>query len=117
MILTLLEVEDKGAKQARISTLHQLTAAFKKSLRMLKRQLAEFRRDIAWNFTQRQDHNMLARQMRLALETDRKRLQYVLARYEDQIQLWERPVRRTRTYSTGKRVRAARTNWMDEEWF
>jgi hypothetical protein len=117
MILTLLEVEDKGAKQATISTLHQLTAAFKKSLRALKRQLAEFRRDIAWNFSRRQDHDLLARQMRFTLEADRRKLQWVLQRYEEQIQLWERPARRPRPAPSAKRVRTAPANWVDEEWF
>jgi hypothetical protein len=115
MIFTLLEVEDKGTKEASVSTLQQLTAAFKKTLRTLKRQLTELRRDIAWNFSRRSDRSALFQQTRLSLQTDRDKILWLLHRYEAQIGKWQALDRETST--SRKRVRARRSNWMDEEWF
>ena len=115
-ILTLLEVGDKGAKNAPVSTLFQLTAALKKTLRTLKRQLTELRQDAAWNFSQRHDRNALHRVTEEMLHADRDKLLWLLTRYESQLHRWalQSPAQRT---PQRKRVRSARTNWADEEWF
>ena len=115
-ILTLLEVGDKGAKTASVSTLFQLTATLKKTLRTLKRQLTELRQDAAWNFSQRNDRKALHRVTEEMLHADRDKLLWLLTRYESQLHRWalQSPPQRT---PQRKRVRSARNNWADEEWF
>jgi hypothetical protein len=115
-ILTLLEVRDKGAKHAPVSTLFQLTVALKKTLRTLKRQLSELRQDAAWNFSQRPDRHALQRVTEEMLHADRDKLLWLLTRYESQLHRWalQKPAERA---PARKRVRSARTNWTDEEWF
>jgi hypothetical protein len=113
-ILTLIEVEERGTKETSLSLLAKLTAEFKRSLRALKRQLADFRKDIAWNFSQMTDLTELFRRTRAMLEEDRAKLRFLLGKYEAQIQVWQ-----TSAEVPRKRVRAARTSraWQDEEWF
>ena len=115
-ILTLLEVRDKGAKNASVSTLFQLTATLKKTLRTLKRQLTQLRQDAAWNFSQRPDRNALHRVTEEMLHADRDKLLWLLTRYESQLHRWslQNPPMRA---AVRKRVRSVRTNWTDEEWF
>ena len=111
-ILTMLEVDEKGARSASVSTLVQLTASLKRSLRTLKQQLTALRREMAWNFAQRSDKAELHRTAHASLSADRDQLIWLLTRYEAQIRRWnsQPPVSR-------KRVRARRANWADEEWF
>ena len=115
-ILTLLEVGDKGAKTASVSALFQLTATLKKTLRTLKRQLTELRQDAAWNFSQRQDRNALQRVTEEMLNADRDKLLWLLTRYESQLHRWAQQTPPERKPGR-QRVRSARANWMDEEWF
>ena len=113
VILTLLEIEDKGTKETSVSALARLTASFKKSLRALKRQLTEFRRDPAWNFSQRADHSVLLHQTRLSLQMDKTKMVWLLTRYEDQVQRWQQQPR-----SPAKRARSRRAReWQDQELF
>lgn len=111
-ILTMLEVDEKGARSASVSTLVQLTASLKNSLRTLKRQLTGLRQDIAWNFSLREDRTELRRAAQETLSADRDKLIWLLTRYEAQIRRWD-------LQSTGsrKRVHARGKNWADEEWF
>jgi hypothetical protein len=90
MILTLVEIQDNGTRETSISALAKLTADFKKSLRALKRQLSELRRDAAWNFSQRTDHKILFREIRASLQGDLQRTASLLAEYQLQIAKWER---------------------------
>jgi len=112
LILTLVEIEEKGAKEASVSVLTQLTEEFKKSIKAMKRKLAAFRKDIAWNFSRLTDLSGLFRRTQLQLQSDRDQLLWVLQKYERQIRSWE-----TAAAVSGKRVRARRTSWQDEEWF
>lgn len=112
MILALLEVEDAGARATTISTLHQLTAAFKKSLRALKRQLNALRMDPAWNFSRRKELASLERQVRLTLEFDRDRIKWFLQKFEEEFRLWDKPKRKAPARRT--RVRSVP---QDEDWF
>lgn len=113
VILTLLEIEDKGTKETSVSALARLTASFKKSLRALKRQLGELRRDPAWNFSQRADHSVLLHQTRLALQMDKAKTVWLLSRYEAQVQRW-----RKQTEAPPKRARSRRRReWQDRELF
>ena len=112
LILTLVEIEEKGSNEASVSVLAQLTAEFKKSLKALKRRIATFKKDIAWNFSKLTDFSTLLRITRVQLRADRDRLLWIVQRYESQIQSWE-----TASAVSGKRVRARRGSWQDEEWF
>lgn len=112
LILTLVEMENKGTKEASVSALSQLTLEFKKSLKALKRKIGDFKKDIAWNFSQATDFTALLARTRSQLQADRDRVVWLLQKYEAQIQSWE-----TAAAGSRKRVRARRGNWADEEWF
>jgi hypothetical protein len=90
MILTLVEIEDKGTGETSVSALAKLTAGFKNRLRALKRQLSELRRDAAWNFSQRADHPVLFNQIQSSLQSDRQRIASLLSEYQAQIDKWNR---------------------------
>ena len=113
VILSHVELADEGSKSATISTLMQLTAGFKKSLRMLKRQLASIRQDVAWNFSRLADRRQVFHRAELSLRADRTKLLWLLSRYQAQITRWDAmakaPARRARKKS--------RSTWMDEELF
>lgn len=111
-ILTMLEVDENGARSASVSTLVQLTASLKKSLRTLKRELTALRQEMAWNFSQRGDKADLHRAADESLSADRDKLIWLLTRYEAQIRRWD-----LQTPVARKRVRARQANWADEEWF
>ena len=75
VILTLCEIGDTGTTaHTSASLLQRITAQLKNSLRQIKRQLAELRREPAWNFSRRADKDVLALQMRRALTEDLQRL-------------------------------------------
>jgi hypothetical protein len=112
LILTLVEMEDKGSKEASVSVLAQLTAEFKKSLRALKRNITSFKRDIAWNFSRLTDFTGLLEKTRQQLRADREQILWLLQKYERQIQSWELAATTPR-----KRAGARQTAWQDEEWF
>jgi hypothetical protein len=111
-ILSLLDVDENGTRTTAISTLLRLTADLKKTLRGIKRELTALRRDIAWNFSQREDHLEIRRSTEAMLQADREKLVWLLTKYKSQIERWE-----TQSHVKGKRVRSRRSNWMDEEWF
>jgi hypothetical protein len=71
VILTLCEIGESGTTaNTSASLLQRITAQLKSSLREIKRQLTERRRDPAWNFSRRADHEVLAIQMHRALTLD-----------------------------------------------
>jgi hypothetical protein len=112
LILTLVEMEDRGSKHATVSVLSQLTIEFKKSLKALKRKIAGLKKDLAWNFSQLTDFSALLVRVRNELQSDRDRILWLLQKYEQQIRSWE-----TTPAPARKRVRARRGSWQDEEWF
>ena len=111
MILTLVEIQDKGTRETSISALAKLTAGLKKSLRTLKRQLSQLRREAAWNFLERTDHSILFCQIQSSLRADRQRIASVLAHYQVQITKWERAA------FAGKRARPGRRVAVEEDDF
>ena len=65
VILTLCEIGDSGTTaHTSASLLQRITAQLKNSLREIKRQITGQRRDPAWNFSRRTDHEALAVQTR-----------------------------------------------------
>ena len=71
VILTLCEIGESGTTaHTSASLLQRITAQLKSSLREIKRQITERRRDPAWNFSSRTDHAALADQMRRELMGD-----------------------------------------------
>ena len=104
VVLTLCEIGDTGTTaHTSASLLQRITAQLKSSLREIKRQLARMRRDPAWNFSQRADHDTMARQMRRALMSDLEGMRYqcrqiqeLIARWKAASELPKRPQRRKR---------------------
>lgn len=111
-ILSMLEIDEKGTKIASISTLLQLTAGLKKNLRSLKRELSALRRDVAWNFSRRDDRSEMLKATEATLHADREKIVWLLTKFQTQIEQWaaQKPANR-------KRVSARRSTWVDEEWF
>jgi len=73
LILTLCEIGDSGTTaHTSASLLQRITEKLKSSLRELKRQIARLRKDPAWNFSLRPDHDRdsMATQMRRNLTSD-----------------------------------------------
>ena len=71
VILTLCEIGESGTTaHTSASLLQRITAQLKSSLRELKRQLTERRREPAWNFSTRPDRHVLADQVRRQLTAD-----------------------------------------------
>ena len=90
VILTLCEIGDNGTTaQTSASLLQRITAQLKKSLREIKRQLAGQRRDPAWNFSRRADHDALAVQTRHSLMVDLERMRYQCRTIQEMITRWK----------------------------
>jgi hypothetical protein len=71
VILTLCEIGESGTTaQTSVSLLQRITAQLKSSLREIKRQIAQRRRELAWNFSSRTDHAALAEQINRDLTAD-----------------------------------------------
>ncbi len=112
LILTLVEMENRGSKDATVSVLAQLTSEFKKSLKALKRKISVLKKELAWNFSLLPDCSSLFVRVRNELQADRDRMLWLLQKYEQQIRTWE-----TAPASAPKRARARRGAYQDEEWF
>jgi hypothetical protein len=89
MILTLIDMDESGAKTASVSLLAKLTNEFKKSLRALKRQLAQFKQQPSWGFSVLQDKEPVRQETSTVLRFDRQRMQDALGRYEAMIEQWK----------------------------
>jgi len=75
VILTLCEISESGTTvHTSASLLQRITAQLRTSLRGIKRQIAERRRDPAWGFARRTDHEVLELQTRRALMADVQQL-------------------------------------------
>ena len=71
------------------SLLQRIPAQLKNSLREIKRQLGGLRRDPAWNFSRRSDHDALATQTRHALMGDLARMRYQCRTIQEMITRWK----------------------------
>lgn len=61
VILTLCEISERGTTaHTSASLLQRITAQLKSSLREIKRQITQRRREPAWNFSARTDHSVMA---------------------------------------------------------
>ena len=90
VIFTLCEIGDSGTTaHTSASLLQRITAQLKNSLREIKRQLAGQRRDPAWNFSRRADHDVLAVQMRRSLMGDLERMRYQCRTIQEMIARWK----------------------------
>jgi phage shock protein A len=68
VILTLCEIGESGTTaHTSASLLQRITAQLKSSLREIKRQITQRRREPAWNFSGRTDHAAMAEQVRREL--------------------------------------------------
>jgi hypothetical protein len=68
VILTLCEIGESGTTaHTSASLLQRITAQLKSSLREIKRQITQRRREPAWNFSNRTDHAAMADQVRREL--------------------------------------------------
>ena len=71
VILMLCEIGESGTTaHTSASLLQRITAQLKSSLREIKRQITQQRREPAWNFSQRTDHAALADQLGRELRSD-----------------------------------------------
>ena len=71
VILTLCDIGESGTTaHTSASLLHRITAQLRNSLREIKRQINEFRRDPAWNFSKRNDHAQMAVQISREMTTE-----------------------------------------------
>jgi hypothetical protein len=90
VILTLCEIDDSGTTaHTSASLLQRITAQLKNSLREIKRQLAGQRRDPAWNFSRRADHDALAITTRRSLTGDLERMRYQCRTMQKMIARWK----------------------------
>jgi DNA-binding transcriptional MerR regulator len=90
VILTLCEIGDGGATvHTSASLLHRITAQLKSSLREIKRQIASWRRDPAWNFSHRADHAELLAQLRRELLADLERMREAWRQMQETIAHWK----------------------------
>jgi hypothetical protein len=90
VILTLCEIGDSGTTaHTSASLLQRITAQLKNSLREIKRQITGQRRDPAWNFSRRDDHEALAVQTRRTLMADLERMRYQCRTIQEMIARWK----------------------------
>ena len=90
VILTLCDIGDTGTTaHTSASLLQRITAQLKHSLREIKRQVAGRRRDPAWNFSRRDDHEALAVQTRRTLMNDLERMRYQCRTIQEMIARWK----------------------------
>jgi hypothetical protein len=90
VILTLCEIGDSGTTaNTSASLLQRITAQLKNSLREIKRQITGQRRDPAWNFSRRDDHEALAVQTRRMLMNDLERMRYQCRTIQELIARWK----------------------------
>ncbi len=90
VILTLCEIGEAGTTaRTSVSLLQRITAQIKNSLRQLKQELAQARKNPAWNFSNRTDLDSLASQTRRALTQDRDHMRFKAQQYRATIAKWQ----------------------------
>ena len=98
VILTLCEISESGTTQhTSASLLQRITAQMRSSLRGIKRQISERRRDPAWGFSRRADHEVLELQMRRALMADLHQLRDRAQATQNLIAEWKAAAERVKT--------------------
>ena len=97
VILTLCEIEEAGTvEKTSLSVLQRITRQFKKTLRQLKRQVEQSRKDPAWRFSVRKDLATLAASMKQQFMRDLNRMREELQMLEEQLAAWAAQARRPR---------------------
>ena len=90
VILTLCEIGDSGTTANTSATLLQrITGQLKNSLRQIKRQITEQRRNPAWNFSQRTDHAVMAERVRREMTEDLERMRERRRQLQELIAGWK----------------------------
>ena len=90
VILTLCEIGESGTTvHTSASLLQRITAQMRSSLREIKRQIAGRRRDPAWGFSRRADHEVLELQTRRSMMRDLQQLRERWQQTQDLIAGWK----------------------------
>ncbi len=90
VILTLCEIGDNGTiAHTSASLLQRITAQLKSSLRGLKRQITAQRREPAWNFSQRTDHESMLQHLRRELLESLEPMRFQAKAFEAMIDRWK----------------------------
>ncbi|MGA2246440.1 MAG: hypothetical protein ABSH48_15705 [Verrucomicrobiota bacterium] len=106
VILTLCEIAESGSTaHTSASLLQHITRQLKSSLRKIKRQLTERRRDPAWNFSRRADREVLAAQMRHGLTADLHGMRERWRETQELIAGWKQAAERVKPPRRRKRQR------------
>lgn len=113
VILTLCEIEEKGVSTSTpVGLLVRITAQFKGALSAIKRELKNFKKDPAWNFSRLENLVPLENDVRHSLQAECARLESSASLYRQMIANWE---------ALSKRVRSGRAHsyagYSDEELF
>ena len=90
MILTLCEMGESGTTaHTSASLLQRITAQLRSSLREIKRQINQWRREPAWNFSKRTDHLALAEQVRRELTGELRAMRRRWLETQEMIARWK----------------------------
>ncbi len=90
VILTLCEIGDSGTTaHTSASLLQRITAKLKSSVREIKRQIVRQRKDPAWNFSHRSDHDLMAVQMGRKLMGDLQGMRERWRQTQEMIARWK----------------------------
>ena len=115
VILSLCEIEEKGTTaHTSLSILQRITRQLKSSFNQLKRELAKYRRDPAWNFSQRKDLDELALEIRGSLLAESSALKAELHQIEQQLNVWAKGSQRQKRVSQPTRRRANSEKFQEE---
>lgn len=95
VILTLCEIGETGTTaQTSASLLQRITEQLRLSIGQIKRQLAEKRRDPAWNFSNRKDHDKVAEHLRRTFTADLNVLHYQQKQIQAILHRWRTSMER-----------------------
>ena len=104
VILTLCEIGDSGTTaHTSLSLLQRITAQLKSSLREIKRQIAERRHDLAWDFSRRVDRDTMAAQLRRGMTGDLEMMRGRWQQMQEMIAEWKMASERVRKPRRTKR--------------
>ena len=104
VILTLCEIGESGTTaHTSASLLQRITARLKSSLREIKRQITQRRRDPAWNFSGRTDHAVMADQMHRQLYGDLREMRRRWMETQEMIAEWKTAAERLKPSRRRKR--------------
>jgi hypothetical protein len=96
VILTLCQIGEEGTTaKTSVSLLMRITRQVKSSLRTLKTQLNQYRRDPAWNFSALRNRSALRERMERNLHLEQIEIARTLQAVETQLEIWARQARRS----------------------